>query len=112
MVRVGGQAYGIPLAAVVEVIRMVALAAPSGAPPGTAGLLDLRGTPVPVVDVAARLGLAARAPVLDRRIVVSADPADPEGAVGLIVDGVDGLGPPGPPLLDLTALQTAPAADG
>jgi chemotaxis signal transduction protein len=114
VVRVGGHAYGIPLAAVVEVTRMVALADPSaaGGPPGLDGVLDLRGAPVPVVDVAPRLGLAPRAPVLDRRIVVTADPADPGGPVGLVVDEVTGVGPPGPPLLDLAALRRPPAGDG
>jgi hypothetical protein len=103
VVRVGGHAYGIPLAAVVEVTRMVALAD---------GLLDLRGAHVPVVDVAPRLGLAPQAPVLDRRIVVTADPADPARPVGLVVDEVTGVGPPGPPLLDLAALRRPPATDG
>jgi len=110
-VRVGGRAYGVPLAAVVEVIRMVALAAPPAGSPGLTGVLDLRGSAVPVVDVADRLGLIPQAPVLDRRIVVTADPAGPGGRVGLVVDAVDGVGPPGPPVLDVAGLGR-PAADG
>ena len=105
MVRVGGHAYGIPLAAVIEVTRMVALAPGAGGEPWMAGVLDLRGAPVPVIDVAPRLGLAPEAPVLDRRIVVTADPAGPAGPVGLVVDEVTGVGPAGPPLLDVAALR-------
>jgi chemotaxis-related protein WspB len=120
-VRVGGHVYGIPLGAVVEVTRMVALAAPPGGSPEAAGLLDLRGAPVPVVDVAPCLGLVAGAPILDRRIVVTRDPdgpaglpgpGDPGDAVGLVVDEVTGIGPPGPPLLDVGALRATVAAHG
>jgi len=79
---------------------MVALAPVPGADPWLAGMADLRGVPVPVVDLAARLGRAFRAPVLDRRIVVTADPGDgtagaPAGLVGLLVDEVSGVAPGG-----------------
>src|SRR5437764_4006630 len=103
VVRAGGHAYGIPVAAVVEVTRMVALAPLPDAPPWVCGVADLRGVPVPVVDLAARLGRASRTPVLDRRIVITADPADPRdpaepvGLVGLVVDEVTGVAPAGPP---------------
>jgi purine-binding chemotaxis protein CheW len=91
------------VAAVVEVTRMVALAPVPGADPWLAGMADLRGVPVPVVDLAARLGRAFRAPVLDRRIVVTADPGDAAadapaglvGLVGLLVDEVGGVAPAG-----------------
>jgi chemotaxis signal transduction protein len=88
------------VAAVVEVTRMVALAPVPGAEPWLAGMADLRGMPVPVVDLAARLGRAPRAPVLDRRIVVTGDPGAPVGVgasersgglVGLVVDEVSGV---------------------
>jgi purine-binding chemotaxis protein CheW len=95
VVRVAGHAYGIPVRAVVEVTRMVALAPLPGAPAWVAGVLDLRGVAVPVVDLARRLGRLPRAPVADRRIVVAGDPADP---VGLIVDEVTGVAPAGPPV--------------
>ncbi|MCA1844481.1 MAG: chemotaxis protein CheW [Actinobacteria bacterium] len=93
VVRVGGHSYGVPVAAVVEVTRMVALAPLPDAPPWMAGVADLRGVPVPVVDLAARLGRTAQVPVLDRRIVVAGDPVDP---IGLIVDEVTGVAAPGP----------------
>jgi purine-binding chemotaxis protein CheW len=93
VVRVDGHAYGIAVGAVVEVTRMVALAPLPDAPPWMAGVVDLRGVPVPVVDLAARLGRTARAPVLDRRIVIAGGPAGP---VGLVVDEVSGVVPAGP----------------
>lgn len=93
--RVGGHAYGVPVAAVVEVIRMVALASLPGAAPWMAGMADLRGVPVPVVDLAARLGHEPRTPILDRRIVVTAGSGGPAGLVGLVVDEVDGVAPAG-----------------
>jgi len=88
LVRIAGHTYGVPVVAVVEVTRMVALAPLPGSPPWMAGVADRRGVPLPVVDLAARLGRTAQAPVLDRRIVVAGDPADP---VGLIVDEVTGV---------------------
>jgi chemotaxis signal transduction protein len=98
VVRAGGHAYGLGVAAVVEVTRMVALAPVPGAEPWLAGMADVRGVPVPVVDLAARLGRAPLTPVLDRRIVITGDPGgadSPGGLVGLLVDEVTGVAPGG-----------------
>jgi chemotaxis signal transduction protein len=103
--RAGGYAYGIPVASVLEVTRMVALSPLPDGPSWMAGVVDLRGLPVPVVDLAARLGRAAQAPVLDRRIVVTGDPADP---VGLIVDDVTGVAPAGPSSGDAGGAPASP----
>jgi purine-binding chemotaxis protein CheW len=108
VVRVGGHAYGIPVPAVLEVTRMAALTPLPDMPPWTAGVLDLRGAHVPVVDLAARLGRAALTPLVDRRIVI-ANPADP---VGLVVDEVIGVAPGGPPVLDVAALRAGDPVDG
>ena len=97
VVRAGGHAYGMPVGAVVEVTRMVALSPLPDAAPWVAGVLDLRGVPVPVVDLAARLGRAPAAPILDRRIVIAGDPSGGDGGlVGLVVDDVTGVAPAGP----------------
>jgi chemotaxis signal transduction protein len=95
VVRAGGHAFGVPVAAVVEVTRMVALAPVPGAASWMAGMADLRGVPVPVIDLAARLGREPRTPVLDRRIVVTSGADGPAGLVGLIVDEVSGVAPAG-----------------
>ena len=95
MVRAGGHAYGLPVGVVVEVTRMVALAPLPGAAPWMAGMADLRGVPLPVVDLAARLGREPRTPILDRRIVVTGGSGGPAGLVGLVVDEVSGVAPAG-----------------
>ena len=76
---------------------MVALAPVPGAEPWLAGVADVRGVPVPVVDLAARFGRAPLTPVLDRRIVLTADRggSGPGGLVGVIVDEVTGVAPAG-----------------
>ena len=54
-----------------------------GAPPYVAGLVQVRGRVVPVVDLRARFGLPAAEPTLDTRIVVA---QHGERTVGLLVD--------------------------
>ncbi|CAN5448860.1 chemotaxis protein CheW [soil metagenome] len=51
---------GVPAAAVRELIRAVAVTELPGAPTGVVGVIDLRGTLVPVVDLCARIGLTPR----------------------------------------------------
>jgi chemotaxis signal transduction protein len=94
VVRVAGHAYGVAVVSVVEVVRMVALSPIPDGPPWMAGMADVRGAAVPVVDLAARLGQVPRTRVVDRRIVVTGDPAAP---FGLIVDEVAGVAPAGSP---------------
>jgi purine-binding chemotaxis protein CheW len=94
VVRVGGRAYGVPVDSVVEVVRMVALSPIPDGPPWMAGVADVRGMAVPVVDLAGRLGQVPRTPAVDRRIVITGDPAGP---FGLIVDHVAGVAAAGPP---------------
>lgn len=88
-----GQLLALELAHVVEVLRMVAPTPVSGAAADLLGVIDCRGTVVPLLDLAARLGLPLHAPGLDSRIVVVATRAGP---LGLVVDRVDGLVWPGP----------------
>lgn len=47
---IGPQCYGLPIAAVREVVRLPALLTISGAPPFVCGMLNLRGTYVPVLN--------------------------------------------------------------
>lgn len=56
-----GQRYAIPLAAVREVLRAVSIAPLPSAPAIVEGVVNLRGRPVPVLDLRRRLGIAARA---------------------------------------------------
>ena len=56
--RVGDNAYALPVRDVVEVLRMVALTPLPEAPPWVAGILNLRGQGLAVVDTRHRLGLS------------------------------------------------------
>ncbi len=86
--RVGRQSYALPLEAVLQVVRLPALTLVPGAPPTLAGLLNLRGSFVPVIDGRALLG-EPPAVGLESQIVVIGAGAAP--AVSLLVDEVDAV---------------------
>jgi purine-binding chemotaxis protein CheW len=79
------RAYGLPLENVLEVIRMVALTPLPDAPAWLAGMMDVRGEILPVVDLRVRLGLSPRPCGLDSRIILAASGAQ---RVGLVADAV------------------------
>jgi chemotaxis signal transduction protein len=76
-----GRCLALPLDGVIEVFRMVAMAAPvPRGPRDCLGLLDHRGRLVPAFDLAARLALrAARTPeqLVDGHLVLIADRVGP-----------------------------------
>jgi purine-binding chemotaxis protein CheW len=85
---VHGDEYGVPIASVQEVLRYVKLTrAPAAAGP-VAGVLNLRGQPVPVLDARERLGLGSTRPGLNTPILVLLLAG---GATGFIVDQVLGV---------------------
>jgi len=57
---VGERTVGVPASTVREILRAVAFTPLLGAPAGVDGVIDLRGTLVPVIDLSARLGLRTR----------------------------------------------------
>ena len=61
-VRLGSQLIGIPIDRVRDVFQVPAIAPVPLAPAGVAGLANLRGRIVLLVDLAARLGLIAHPP--------------------------------------------------
>jgi purine-binding chemotaxis protein CheW len=69
--RLQDRQYAFPLATVEEVLRMVAITEVPESPDWIAGVINLRGRTVPVVDLRTRLGLPPRAPSLDTAIVVT-----------------------------------------
>lgn len=80
-----GARYGVPADAVLEIFSLPELAPAPLAPPDIAGLIDLRGTIVPVVDLRVRFGLARRRYPLSDSVIVLAY----EGRLlGVIVDEV------------------------
>jgi len=88
LVTTAGVEHALPAERVLEVLPMVALTPVPTAPRWLAGVLDLRGTAVAVIDLRERLGLPAPEPGLDAQILV----VEHAGArSGLLVDGVGGF---------------------
>lgn len=63
--------FAIPASAVVEVVRVVASAALPGAPAIVEGVINVRGTLVPVLDIRARFGLPPVAVDPDQHLIVA-----------------------------------------
>ena len=90
---IGAERYGLPLAGVSQVLPAAALTALPLTPAFVAGLLDLHGTPVPVIDLARMAGTPPSALRFDTRIVV-VDYAAADGSVralGLLAERVQGV---------------------
>lgn len=81
--RLEGGEYALDIRDVIEVLSMVALAPMPQTQPWLAGMLNLRGHVMPVIDLRRRLGLAPRPYDLDTPIIVVRQADRP---VGLIVD--------------------------
>ncbi len=103
--RLGEEQYGLPLAAVDEVVRHPGTLARLPRAPGfVAGLLSLRGRAVPVVDQRQRFAVPGAPPPRGRRIIVV---TLGEVQVGFAVDSVTEV-----LALPDAALQPAPALAG
>lgn len=77
--------YGIPIAKVMEINRMVTITKLPQTPEFMEGIINLRGRVIPVIDLRKRFGLEAKAQDDDTRIMI----IDVEGqTVGIIVDAV------------------------
>jgi purine-binding chemotaxis protein CheW len=82
--QIAYQQYALPLAVALEIVRLPALVALAGAPPTLCGLLNLRGTYLPVLDGRTLVGEPAEYN-LNNQIVI-AGRGTPE--LGLLVDHV------------------------
>jgi CheY-like chemotaxis protein/chemotaxis signal transduction protein len=71
-VEVGGIALAVPLAAVEGVFHLPETQPLLGGPPFLAETLELRGRPVPVLDLGRRLGVVHATSVVDRKVVAMA----------------------------------------
>jgi purine-binding chemotaxis protein CheW len=83
--RLDGREHALPLEHVVEVFRMVAVAAVPEAHRWVLGVVNLRGRVIPVIDLRRRLGLSAREPELATPIIVVKAGGR---AAGLVADDV------------------------
>jgi purine-binding chemotaxis protein CheW len=81
--RVGGADYVVAAADVLHLDSYNGATKVPGAAPYMAGLVQIRGRVIPVVDLRARFGVAAAELTMDARVVVV---KSGERAVGLLVD--------------------------
>jgi len=98
--RIGRQRYALPLESVSQVVRLPDLTDIAGAPPTLAGMLNLRGSFLPVLDGHALIGDRS-AYTLDSSILVIVLGGAP--ILGLLVDEVEDVYPiPAAHIVDLT----------
>lgn len=83
--RVAGETYALDVLRVREVLRTADIVPVPGAPDSVLGVINLRGSIVPVVDARHRLGLAPPPPELSSRVLIMESGWQ---AVGLRVDSV------------------------
>ena len=104
--EVGGRIYALDIANVREVVRWQAVTPLPGAPELIEGVIDLRGTVVPIVDLGRALGVDPVRGGARARIAV----AEVDGlVVGFAVDAATGVMAVDPNLLDVPpALASAP----
>jgi purine-binding chemotaxis protein CheW len=81
--KVAGAEYAIPASEVMQMESFTGATPVPGAPPHVAGLVQVRGRVVPVVDARARFGLPPVDRTLDSRVVVGQLGSR---TVGLLVD--------------------------
>jgi len=105
-VRVGDALYGLPVDHVQEVISLRPVTRVFHAPPALAGVTNLRGDVLPVLDLGVLLGAEPTALTADARIVVVRERSGQKRRAGLRVDELRGL-------RDLPeALTAAPSTTG
>ena len=91
--HIGSDRYGLPLPAIRRVLPLMALKAVPGAPDTVAGLMNLHGAAVPVIDVCRIGGGAPAMRSVDTRIVL-VDYTGPDGTtypLGLMTERVQGV---------------------
>ena len=83
--RVGQQSYALPIASVREIVRPPEITVVPQSPGHVAGIMNLRGQILPVVDLRKRFGQPAEASTKNRVLVIS--PAAAGGKlIGLLAD--------------------------
>lgn len=107
--HIGSDRYGLRLGAVTRVLPVAGLKQLPLAPPYVAGLLDLHGTPVPVIDLSRLAGAPAGQMWFDTRIILVDYPAD-GGArpLGLLAEHVAGVETVNPAAFSASGVEGAP----
>lgn len=83
--RLGGEEYGVDIAQVQEIIRMVEVTKVPRAPHFMEGVINLRGQLIPIIDLRTRFGMSRIPPTKSTRIVVT---EIGNKRVGIVVDAV------------------------
>jgi purine-binding chemotaxis protein CheW len=86
--ELAGDSYGVPIGYVQEIDRLPEITTIPEAPPYLAGVIDLRGKIVPVVNLRTRFGLQPAEAIVQTRVVVLKTAHD---WVGVVVDTVSGV---------------------
>jgi purine-binding chemotaxis protein CheW len=96
--ELGGEEYAFPVMRVQEVLELVPVTRVPSTPPYVLGVIDVRGRMVPVVDLAAKLGLGTVSPtrrscivLVEVEVEVESGPGRSLVLVGVLVDAVHGL---------------------
>lgn len=107
--HIGPDRYGLPLADVTRVLPVVALKHIPLAPPFVAGLMDLYGEPVPVIDLSRLAGLTPAQIWFDTRIILLDYPlAAGTAPLGLLAEHVTGIEALDPDALRDAGVRSAP----
>lgn len=101
---IAAKRYGVPIQQVQSIERMLEITAVPRTLPFVKGVVNLRGTITPVIDVRERFGMAAQDADEDSRIIVV---AVGERVVGMIVDMVVDVA-----TLDEAAIEAPPSVVG
>jgi purine-binding chemotaxis protein CheW len=83
--RLGGEEYGVDIAQVQEIIRLVEITHVPRAPRFMEGVINLRGQLIPIIDLRTRFGMPRIAATKSTRIVVTEIGSK---KVGIVVDSV------------------------
>ena len=108
--HIGPDRYALPLAAISRVLPVVALKQVPLSPAFVAGLMDLHGEPVPVIDLSLLAGFMPREVRFDTRIILVDYPL-PDGtnaSLGLQAEHVAGVETLDPDALRAPGVRSAP----
>jgi chemotaxis-related protein WspB len=84
--RIGGDRYALPTSRIAEVLPVVQLKQLPGAAPGVAGLANVRGRPVPVIDLSLLAGGRPAAAHWGTRMLLVPAPGRADRLLGLLVE--------------------------